>query len=270
MPDETFPIPVEIPWQLLKTNYVFSPDKGPEHDTTAISVFTYFPKLRNLELDYPDDRLVYLKFTASVSPYSTTGTFFQTAFSPKDIMLEFLTVGNPIWRLILDVSITVPGAQEVGQKPFFIAASPIRRAMLETGIVGSQTFEGESNSHAVGKSGSQLYESSGSPEVRTSGWGLDFGVFGYSSTSTETKGRSTHDVKQFVDTTQRNASEERRELFSHMTNVKNLLTLLRTTLVGSPFLRFDLMPPPLRPLTLDPSGLESLVRGASAAAFKRH
>jgi hypothetical protein len=38
-------------------------------DSTVILMFTYVPKLDGLNEDYPDDRLIYLKFAVSVAPY---------------------------------------------------------------------------------------------------------------------------------------------------------------------------------------------------------
>ena len=55
------------------------------------------------------------------------------------------------------------------------------------------------------------------------------------------------------DTTNRLASEERKELLSHMTNVNNVLTLLNGSLLGTHRLHFSLWPQPLRPLSVDPN-----------------
>ncbi len=260
MPDEKLPLPVEIPWQILATRLSFDPLIGPEHDTTSISVFTYFPKLESLESDYPDDRLVYLKFSASISPY-----FFTGPAAPSNIHDAFRLLddgGLPVWRVILDVKISTHQEEQVDFKPYFLSAAPLRRTMLETGVVGNQVYEGESNSLAVGKSGSQMHEAfNTSTETASSSKGIGAVIpilpvvigGGISKSTTGTSVSGGRDVTQVVDSTQRNASDERRELLSHMTNVNNVLTLLRTTLVGTPFLRFDLMPRPLRPLTMDPS-----------------
>jgi len=60
-------------------------------------------------------------------------------------------------------------------------------------------------------------------------------------------------LHQFNETISRQASEERRELSSHLTDVKNILSLLKANYVGSPYLRFTLRPRPLATLNLDPS-----------------
>ena len=51
----------------------------------------------------------------------------------------------------------------------------------------------------------------------------------------------------------RQASEERRELLSHMTRVETVLTLLNAKYVGTPYLSFSLAPQPLQMLSIDAS-----------------
>ena len=60
-------------------------------------------------------------------------------------------------------------------------------------------------------------------------------------------------MTQTVDTTTRQASDERRELVSHPTKVENILTLLNAKYVGTPLLNFSMWPRPLTLLSLDPS-----------------
>jgi hypothetical protein len=130
--------------------------------------------------------------------------------------------------------------------------------MLQTGIVGHEAFEGEAGSQSMGKSGSQLNESLNS-ESRTNSAslsaGFSIGGFGASGSvrTTSTDLSSNRAVSQTVDTTTRQASDERRELVSHSTKVENLLTLLNAKYVGTPFLSFSLNPRPLELLSLDPS-----------------
>jgi hypothetical protein len=249
MPDEkTLPIPVEIPWQLAATTQVLGPEKlGP--DATTISLFTYVPKLDTLDRDYPDEQLVYLKFLVSIGPD------FPSAEEVRDEALRLFANARPIWHVIFDVKITPNPFREGGIRPFFLAASPIRRTMIETGVVGNDMFEGESSGVVVGKSGSTLTETyNPTTQTSTGGWGVNLGVLKFGNQSTETtvsNGKRT--LTQNVDTTNREASQERRELLSHMTNVNNVLTLLTAKHVGTPYLRFNLWPLPLRQLTLDPS-----------------
>lgn len=248
MPDEKLlSNPIEIPWQLASTTQVLSSKKLPTEATT-ISLFTYVPKLESLSENYPNDRLVYFKISVSISP----DLEFDWPF------LAF-TSSNPIYHVILDLKITPRPEAEGGIRPYFLSAAPLRRTMLETGIVGVQAFEGESNGLAIGKSGSELHESfRTSTDVSTSSVGGGFSLGGYLNIGASKSGSTTtttanRDVVQVLDTTTREASQERKELLSHTTDVKNVLTLLTAKYIGTPYLRFNLFPQPLRSTIADPS-----------------
>jgi hypothetical protein len=60
-------------------------------------------------------------------------------------------------------------------------------------------------------------------------------------------------VSQVVDTTNREASEERRELISHTTRVENIISLLSAKYIGTPHLSFSVSPQPLQQLSVDPA-----------------
>ena len=62
-------------------------------------------------------------------------------------------------RLVFEVQIRPRGAPvPQGLKPYFLSAVPVRRAIIETGVVGDHVTEGESDEVAVGRSGSHLIE----------------------------------------------------------------------------------------------------------------
>jgi hypothetical protein len=247
--DTPLEIPTEVPWQLAATTRPLGP-QALGQDTTTISLFTFVPTLESLDTDYPDDRLIYLKFTVSISPMLSP---FDKA-PPGDPLNLFSGEVLPIWRLLFDIRISPNPYAEGGIKPYFLAASPIRRAMIETGVVGQQASEGDSKSLAIGKSGSQMHEGySSTIDTTTNSAGLSWALGGVSGSETSTTVAGSRDVVQHVDTTQREASTERKELVSHMTNVSNVLTLLSAFNVGSPYLRFSLWPGPLQPLTIDPA-----------------
>jgi hypothetical protein len=126
--------------------------------------------------------------------------------------------------------------------------------MLQTGVIGGENFEGVSDHQAIGRSASQVYETSQSHASTSSvSAGGSFLGFGASAefTATDVSGRRT--VDQVSDTTTRDASQERRELVSHMTRVENVLTLLNAKYLGTPYLRFSLSPRPLEQLSVDSS-----------------
>ena len=240
------PLPIELPWKLAATTQHLLPD-GPADTTLAL--YYYQPTLESIAADYPDDYLVYLKFTVSISPISIV-------ILGKSLV-DLFSGGLPVYGFLLDLTVTPNPARNGGFRPFFLSAAPLRRAMIETGMIGVEQYEGEANGVAVGKSASQLHESGSShADTTTSGvsgsnsWAL--GSLGFSTQDTSTTTSFDRSVTQRVDTTQRMASEERRELTSHHTNVENVLSLLDAKHLGSPYLRFMLRPRPLRALAADP------------------
>jgi hypothetical protein len=116
MPSEK--VPVEIPWKLASTTQVLK--QGGPNDTT-ISLFYYEPQLESLQKDYPDERLIYLKFTVSVSPYQPDAATFG------DFASKFLEEELPIWHLLLDLKVTPVPHLDGTIKPYFHAASPTHR-----------------------------------------------------------------------------------------------------------------------------------------------
>lgn len=248
MAEEKLPLPLEIPWRLASTT---QPLAVGEPDQTSLSVFFYEPDADVLISELPDEKLVYLKFTASVSPASFPAEKSQVAAT-------FLGEGIPCFHLLLDLRVR-NAAGDVGTiRPYFHAAAPLYRRMIQTGIVGGELFEGEADGQFMGKSGSQMYETqSTASETLSAGGGASFSIgpfsVGGSVRSTTTDVTSDRAVSQVVDTTTREASQERRELVSHTTKVENLLTLLSTKHVGTPYLSFSLAPQPLQLLSIDPS-----------------
>lgn len=243
MADE-LPIPIEIPWQLASTT---QPLVAGQPDDTAISLFTFVPDPEDTADDFPGQRLVFLKVTTTISP---------APFPPNTapIIATLLGEGVPCYHAQLDLVVRRKDGQLGTIRPYFHAAAPLRREMLQTGVVGGESFEGTFNHQAVGSSASQLYETSQSRASTTSvSAGGSFLGFGASASFTSTDVTGRRSVDQSVDTTMRDASQERRELVSHMTKVENVLTLLNAKYVGTPYLRFSMSPRPLEQLSIDPS-----------------
>ena len=151
MPSEQqLQLPVEIPWKLASTTQGLK-EGGP--DDTTISMFYYEPDLESLETDYPDERLIYLKFIVSVSPYQPNEASFG------ELTRYLLEGGLPVWHMLLDLKVVAKGLTYIGAiRPYFHAAAPTHRSMIETGVIGADAFEGEASEMAIGKSGSQLHE----------------------------------------------------------------------------------------------------------------
>ena len=260
-------LPIEIPWQqigsseeLKKGSYDFT-----NTQTSSVSIFSYVPKSAYIEENYPDEDLVYFKISVSLSPVvprSTNGLDNRATLAAR-----LMDSSYPIRVAVLDLNIrprTFP-ISRVQTKPYFISAAPLRREIIESGVIGNDIFESGSSALSIGKSGTQMHESFASTvDTQTSKTSVGGGIAGiippigfalggsYSNTSTNTDISGVRETKEVIDTTQRDASQERRELTSHMTSVTNILSLLTTKHVGTPFLKFTMRPRPVRQMSIDP------------------
>lgn len=248
MADDTLPPPIEIAWKLASTT---QPLAAGEPAQTSLSLFFFEPDEELLTAQFPDEKLVFLKVTASISPATFPASLSRVAAS-------FLGEGIPCFHVLLDMKVRNAAGDLGTIRPYFHAAAPLNRRMIQTGVVGAESFEGDSEAQAVGKSGSQMFESLKSHSGTVSGGGslgLSLGPvsIGGSVSGSSTDVSSNRAVSQVVDTTTRQAAEERRELLSHSTRVENILTLLNAKYVGTPHLSFSLMPQPLQLLSVDPS-----------------
>ena len=161
MTDDTPLPPVEIPWSLAATT---QPLAHVEPNQTSISLFVFKPDDDKLIGKFPGERLIYLKFTVSVSPASIPS-------GP----LGNLGEGVPCFHLLLDLRVRKSDGSIGTIRPYFHSAAPLHRTMVETGLVGIDIFEGESDLQSMGKSGSQMYESSSShSRTTTAGGGASF------------------------------------------------------------------------------------------------
>lgn len=241
-------LPLEIPWKLASTT---QPLAAGEPAQTAMSLFFFVPDTDDLTEESSSERIVFVKVTATISPASF----------PKNVSAvanEFLGEGVPCMHVLLDLKVRKAGSNGGTSRPYFHAAAPLNRRMIQSGVIGLDSFEGEAEAQFIGKSGSQMYESLRSHSSTTSvGASAGFGIgpfsIGGSVRNTSTGVSSDRAVSQVVDTTNRQAAEERRELISHSTKVENILTLLNAKYVGTPHLSFSLSPQPLYTLSVDPS-----------------
>jgi hypothetical protein len=240
--EDDLPLPIEIPWRLASTTQLLN---AGDPDQTTISLFTFQPDDEDLLSDFPGQKIVLLKVTVSISPAS---------FPPGTVppIASALGEGIPCYHVLLDLKVRKEDGQLGTDRPYFHAAAPLRRQMLQTGVIGTDLFEGAADSQFVGRSGSQVHEITSS-HTRTSSraGGVSLLGIGVSARTTTTDVTGTRDVTQVTDTTTREASRERRELVSHMTKVENILTLLNAKYVGTPYLSFSLAPQPLQQLSAD-------------------
>ena len=92
MADEEALPPLEIPWRLASTTLPFS---NAEPDQTSISLFTHVPDDAALSAKFPDETLVYISVTTSISP----GTLPISA--PGGALGE----GIPVYHTLLDLKV---------------------------------------------------------------------------------------------------------------------------------------------------------------------
>jgi len=239
---DELPLSLEIPWRLASTTqHLVAGDP----DETTISLFTFQPDDETLTAEFPGQSIAFLKTTVSISPAA-----FPPGTAPA--AASALGEGIPCYHVLLDMKVRKKSGELGTDRPYFHTAAPLRRQMLQSGVIGTDLFEGEANSQFIGRSGSQVHETTDSHSTtssRSAGFSvLGIGISGRSST-TDVSG--SRDVTQVTDTTTREASQERRELVSHMTKVENILTLLNAKYVGTPYLSFSLSPQPLQQLSAD-------------------
>ena len=248
--------PIEIPWKLAATTQPLSAGEPAE---TALSLFFFEPDDSTLTSLFPDDKLVFVKFTASISPAAFPSELSRVAAS-------FLGEGIPCMHLLLDLKVRNAAGDLGTIRPYFHAAAPLARRMVQTGVVGVDSYEGEAEGLAIGKSGAQMNEtlrSHSNTNSSSASAGLTtflpipvlpslISVSG-SVRNTSTDVASDRAVSQSIDTTNREASEERRELISHTTRVENIISLLSAKYLGTPHLSFSVSPQPLQQLSIDPS-----------------
>lgn len=256
MAEDPLPLPIEIPWKLASTTQPLAAGAPAE---TSMSLFFFEPDEELLTSQFPDEKLVFLKVTASVSPAALPAELSRVAAS-------FLGEGIPCFHLLLDLKVRNAAGDLGTIRPYFHAAAPLTRRMVQTGILGVEAYEGEADGLAIGKSGMQMNEtlrSHSSTSSSSASAGLTSFLpipvipslisVGGSARSTSTDVASDRGVSQSIDSLSREASEERRELVSHTTRVENIISLLNTKYVGTPHLSFSLSPQPLQQLSVDPS-----------------
>lgn len=112
-------------------------------------------------------RLVYIKVTVSISPAS----FPITPPFPSGALGE----GIPVYHMLLDLKVRRKSGETGTIRPYFHAAAPLKRRMIQSGVVGHEIFEGEASGQFMGKSGSEMPEALDS-ESRTTSMSASLGV----------------------------------------------------------------------------------------------
>ena len=93
---EDLKIPIEIPWRLASSSQALKAG-GP--DDTTISLFTFEPNAEEFDDVFPDEKIVYLKFTVSISPMSLNDV------TSVDVVRNHFDDTIPVYAMQLDLRV---------------------------------------------------------------------------------------------------------------------------------------------------------------------
>jgi hypothetical protein len=151
----TLPIPLEIPWKLAAT--ALSRASWNELSVRSnFALFYYEPQTDTLATNYPNERVIFLRVVATLSP-----TTLHAGISPGSetaSYYEYFSGYPPILHALLDLKVTPDPENKDPLRPYFHAVAPVSQVMHETGVIGSDRAQGATNSVAVGKSVTELHE----------------------------------------------------------------------------------------------------------------
>ena len=245
--DELLP-PLEIPWKLASTT---QPLSASEPAQTALSLFSFEPDDTAITGLFPDEKVIFLKFTASISPASFPKELSRVAAS-------FLGEGIPCMHLLLDLKVRNASDEAGTIRPYFHAAAPLNRRMVQTGIVGDDAVRRRvRRSHGRQKrlTNARVVAQQLDDQLGQRGGGLLHRLlldwrFG------------PHDIHRRCEQPRRVASSRHDQpaglggtarAVQPQTRVENIISLLNAKYVGTPHLSFSLSPQPLQQLSIDPS-----------------
>ena len=135
MADE-LPPPLEIPWRLASTT---QPRVAGDPDQTSISLFYFEPDDDDLTSDYPDERLVYIKITATISPARFPEDRERRRRRGSSGRACRASMPCSTWRCATRLA-----ARAISDPSF----TPSRRCIdgwSKPGIVGAERYEGEAD-----------------------------------------------------------------------------------------------------------------------------
>jgi hypothetical protein len=249
-------LPIDIPWSLIAISQdMYAPTMGmdlPPKWHPSIAVFSYEPPPQ--PGDPPsDEKVTYLKVSASITGYQPSGDELDRTLLAGRGPVASLIVNNyeqlsgsyyPAYSALIQVAV-FPSSQktwDVSLYPYLADFEPKKRELIElaTDTNENVTQSGKSVSVRRGSSSTDSIENShvnrSSSTVGVSG-GVSYAganVQGsYSSTSgTEDGTRSSHGSDSLY-VTQADASREKRESFSHTTNLSQLYHLLDSYHIGT-------------------------------------
>jgi len=219
---------------MIDTN--FGNNSLPPKWRSSLAVFYYILPDEDVADDYPNGRIVYLKFTCSItgwnpneelrriSTVATTGTSgggSQSSFWNAILASGWASTYWPCLGAIMQIAV-YPGLDDkntsVDDYPVIIDFEPKKREIYESVSDTNESLSGSSEDLSVGKSNSSTFG------VEASG-GFSIGGFGISGSSSYSQ--------QSIDTTTTDSSREARETQSHSTSFSQMYQLFNGYHLGT-------------------------------------
>ncbi len=271
-------LPIDIPWKRIGvsrdmidqdyTDYEF-----PQKWISSIALFYHEPKPEELPPDYCDRTITYLKIVCTLSSYQMPIIEKWGGLKEKEdisVLKEMgekhaeyyayktferrMTDAYPCYGALLQIGVhpNPKDGIEIQDYPYVSAYEPKKREMYEivsqSGEMLSQSAsnanvtKGTTSTHTTEK-----YDIDYGGASRGGSGGLGFGLLtgsGQSTDASKKDGWTTIDSKQKQDVKTTDTSREKRESYSHSTNIENMYSLLQSFHLGTNRVLFFMQPRP--------------------------
>lgn len=225
-------IPLDIPWKRVAWTRDMLHRKNfpaPPKWRTSLTVYAYPVPLEDTEDEYPDDRIVYLKLSASITGWTPSEAIptSDDLIAPEEMdewqstgwdMIQESPVMAPYWPCLTAIAqiAILPAGEETpdDQYPYFIDFEPKKRELYEA---VSET--GEVLSASQDKLSLQKGNTTTSNTERNRSGELNLGIIKLGG------GRSTSATTQSTELTTTDTSDERRETQGRTTQLSQLYQL---------------------------------------------
>lgn len=246
-------LPVDIPWKRLATShdmFAISIDSDlPVLWRSSLAVFTYDPE-PDPELTNPDELTSFLKVVATVTGYEYEGLIFRpTALRSsistvlQNLLYQLFSQYYPAYSALIQVAVfpsgepTDGGQWSISEYPYLTDFEPKKREVVEMVTDTGEQMSQSANSLNVRKGTTSTNSTenlnidqgySFSQSVQAAGYGGS--TSGNIQRSFGTQGGLSSNVENLITT---DASREKRESFSHTTNLSQLYHVLDSYHAGT-------------------------------------
>jgi hypothetical protein len=245
-------LPVDIPWKRIAINedmYATDWNWFPQKWRSSMAVYAHEPEPDPAAPEDPDERTTFLKVVVSLTGYQPGATLARlkpigtrTMSGPFSGGLlpgvEKLDVYYPAYSALLQLAVYPEGGDwKVEQYPYFSDFEPKKREVIEL-VSDTGEFVTQSNTGLNVRKGSTTTDSAervsidhgGSIGAQVSGLSFGVGVSKADSREVGTRSKSGTEGVNLINT---DASQEKRETFSHTTNLSQLYQVLDSYHAGT-------------------------------------